>query len=108
MASDPTTTLPAHRTQAVPDARTLRVEVTEPKQVALQTALSVLASGAALDRRDTPDEVVTAVRQLPAIEAAYAPFPDGIDPRLKVAFEKRGVHQLYTHQAEALDRKSVV
>jgi DEAD/DEAH box helicase domain-containing protein len=73
----------------------------EPKQVALQSALSVLASGTALDRPDTPDEVVTAVRRLPAIEAAYAPFPDGIDPRLKAAFEARGVRQLYTHQAEA-------
>src|SRR5688500_11296244 len=98
MASDPATTLPARRTQ-------------EYKQVALQSALSVLASGlpavalaeagSALDRPDTPDEVVTAVRRLPAIEAAYAPFPEGLDPRLTAAFEKRGVHQLYTHQAEA-------
>src|SRR5688500_3957982 len=90
MASDPATTLPARRTL-------------EPKQVALQSALSVLASGLAVDRPDTPDEVVTAVRRLPAIEAAYAPFPEGIDPRLKTAFEKRGVHQLYTHQAEAFE-----
>ena len=99
MASDPTTTLPAWRTL-------------EPK-VALQSALAVLASGSptvasakvgsTLDRPDTPDEVVTAVRRLPAIEAAYAPFPEGIDPRLKAAFEKRGVYQLYTHQAEAFD-----
>ncbi len=90
MASDPTTTLPALRTL-------------EHKQVALQSALSVLASGSALDRADTPDEVVTAVRRLPAVDAAYAPFPDSIDPRLKAALEKRGVHQLYTHQAEAFD-----
>ena len=71
------------------------------KQVALQNALQVLASGSAIDRPDTPDEVVTAVRRLPAVEAAYAPFPDGIDPRLRAAFESRGVRQLYTHQAEA-------
>src|SRR5687768_5965488 len=90
MASDPATTLPARRPH-------------ESKQVALHSALSVLASGSALDRPDTPDEVVTAVRRLPAIEAAYAPFPDSIDPRLKAALEKRGVHQLYTHQAEAFD-----
>ena len=90
MASDPISTLPARRTL-------------EPKQVALQSALTVLASGSALDRPDTPDEVVTAVRRLPAIEAAYAPFPDGIDLRLKAAFEKRGVNQLYTHQAEAFE-----
>jgi DEAD/DEAH box helicase domain-containing protein len=90
MASDPTTTLPVLRTL-------------EHKQVALQSALSVLASGSALDRPDTPDEVVTAVRRLPAVDAAYAPFPDSIDPRLKAALEQRGVHQLYTHQAEAFD-----
>jgi DEAD/DEAH box helicase domain-containing protein len=102
MASDHTTTLPARRTQAgVPDARTLRVGVEGHKQLALQNALQVLASGSGIDRPDTPDEVVTAVRRLPAVEAAYAPFPDGIDPRLRAAFESRGVSQLYTHQAEA-------
>ena len=66
------------------------LRATEHKQVALQSALTVLNSGAALDRPDTPDEVVTAVRRLPAVEAAYAPFPEGIDPRIKAAFESRG------------------
>ena len=94
MASDPTETLPARRTQT---------GVEEHKQVALHSALSVLASGSALDRADTPDEVVTAVRRLPAVEASYAPFPNSIEPRLKAAFERRGVHQLYTHQAEAFE-----
>ncbi len=86
--------LPALRTSAtaVPSAA---------KQVALQSALQVLNSGEALDRPDTPDDVVTAVRRLPAIEAAYAPFPVDIDPRLRAALESRGVTQLYTHQAEA-------
>jgi hypothetical protein len=55
--------------------------------VALHSALTVLNSGAELDRPDTPDEVVTAVRRLPAVEAAYAPFPEAIDPRLKAASE---------------------
>src|SRR5688500_15069877 len=105
MAADPATTLrqaqgrlEQGREATLPVRRTQ-----EPKHVALQSALSVLASGSALDRPDTPDEVVTAVRRLPAIEAAYAPFPEGLDPRLTAAFEKRGVHQLYTHQAEAFD-----
>src|SRR6187399_1524327 len=79
------------------------LRASEHKQVALQSALTVLNSGEALDRPDTPDEVVTAVRRLPAVEAAYAPFPEGIDARLMAAFESRGVHQLYTHQAEAFD-----
>ena len=73
----------------------------EHKQIALQNALQVLASGAAIDRPDTPDEVVTAVRRLPAADAVYAPFPDGVDQRLRSAFDARGVHQLYSHQAEA-------
>ena len=90
MASEQSTTLPARRSQ-------------EHTHVALQNALQVLASGSALDRPDTPDEVVTAVRRLPAIEAAYAPFPSGIDPRLRAAFASRGVTQLYTHQAEAFE-----
>ena len=34
---------------------------------------------------------VEAPLALPAVEAAYAPFPDSIDPRLKAALEKRGV-----------------
>ena len=90
MASEPSTTLPARR-------------VLEHKQVALQSALSVLAAGSAVDRPDTPDEVVTAVRRLPAVDAAYAPFPAGLDPRLRAAFESRGITQLYTHQAEAFE-----
>ncbi len=87
MASEPTT-LPALRGQ-------------EQKQIALQNALQVLAKGPGLDRADTPDEVVTAVRRLPAVEAVYAPFPPGIDPRLLQALESRGARQLYSHQAEA-------
>jgi len=49
------------------------------------------------------DAHVTAVRRLPAVDAAYAPFPDAIDPRLRRALEARGIGQLYTHQAEAID-----
>src|ERR1043165_7463194 len=73
----------------------------EHKGVALQNPLQGPDAGSELDRPDTPDEVVTAVRRLPAVEAAYAPFPEGIDPRLKAAFASRGIQQLYTHQADA-------
>ncbi len=75
----------------------------EQKQVALQHALQVLASGPGLERPDTPDGVVTAVRRLPAVEAELAPFPAGIDARLRAALESRGIRSLYVHQAEALD-----
>ncbi|HZT76332.1 MAG TPA: DEAD/DEAH box helicase [Vicinamibacterales bacterium] len=72
------------------------------KQNALDAALSRLAGGA-IDRPDTPDLHVTAVRQLPASPAQYAPFPEALDARLVDALARRGVAQLYTHQAEAID-----
>ncbi len=40
--------------------------------------------------------------ELPARPAAYEPFPPQIDKRLKKVLEKRGVHQLYRHQAHAV------
>jgi DEAD/DEAH box helicase domain-containing protein len=55
------------------------------------------------ERPDTPDLPVTAVRRLPAIAARFAPFPAALDPRLVQALRSRGIEQLYTHQAEAID-----
>lgn len=40
--------------------------------------------------------------EFPAKAAAYAPFPDTMDARLKDVLAKRGIHQLYTHQASAI------
>jgi len=74
----------------------------ERKEVALQGALERLAPGPWAAREDTPDGIITAVRRLPAVEARFAPFPDSIDPRLRAALERRGISQLYTHQAEAV------
>lgn len=56
---------------------------------------------AGLTSHDDPH--VTAVRRLPAVAAAYAPFPSALDPRLVRAFSSRGIEQLYTHQAEAVE-----
>lgn len=39
---------------------------------------------------------------LPPREAHYAPFPETLDPRLQPILAKRGVHQLYTHQAHSI------
>ena len=39
---------------------------------------------------------------LPAREAHYADFPEMLDPRLKPILEKRGIRQLYTHQAHSI------
>ena len=47
------------------------------------------------------DPIVTTTRRLPAVAAAYAPFPEETDGRLRGALAARGIEQLYTHQAEA-------
>ena len=70
---------------------------------ALDAALERLAPGRLPDRSDNPDLHVTAVRRLPAVAAQYAPFPDLLDPRLRAVLESRGLSQLYTHQAEAIE-----
>lgn len=46
---------------------------------------------------------VTAFRRLAPVEARCAPFPEGIDSRLKTALTARGVSQLYSHQAEVAE-----
>lgn len=39
----------------------------------------------------------------PVREAQYAPWPGCVDPQLIPMLEKRGIHQLYTHQAQAVE-----
>jgi DEAD/DEAH box helicase domain-containing protein len=69
---------------------------------ALQTVLDRLTGGVP-DRPDTPDGWVTAVRRLPAKAADFAPFPDGVDERLREVLGERGIDHLYTHQAAAIE-----
>jgi DEAD/DEAH box helicase domain-containing protein len=69
---------------------------------ALTAALERLTGGVG-DRGDRPDGWVTAVRRLPARDAQYAPFTPGVDERLRDVLRQRGVEQLYTHQAVAID-----
>jgi DEAD/DEAH box helicase domain-containing protein len=40
---------------------------------------------------------------VPAREARYAPFPEWLDPRIRAGLASRGIDQLYTHQADAID-----
>src|SRR5690606_1938390 len=68
---------------------------------ALQGALERLTGGVA-DRPDTPDGWITAVRRLPALDARYAAFPDGVDERLQAVLRDRGIDRPYAHQAEAM------
>src|SRR5436190_12993380 len=72
---------------------------------ALAAALERLAPGpeALAERPDAPDHHVTAVRRLAAVPAQYAPFPAALDARLTRTLAARGVTELYTHQAEAIE-----
>lgn len=45
-------------------------------------------------------ECVTEWRTLPATEGRYLPLPENMDDRLKQVLRARGIHTLYTHQAE--------
>jgi DEAD/DEAH box helicase domain-containing protein len=59
---------------------------------------------AELTSRDRSNEVVTAVHQIPAREAKWAPMPDWVRPELADAYRAKGIVQLYSHQAEAAER----
>ena len=72
------------------------------KDQLLQQALGRLAASPKPGGPDA-DAIVTATRRLPAVAATYAPFPAQADDRLKAALAARGIEQLYTHQAEAIE-----
>ena len=69
---------------------------------ALQTVLDRLTGGVG-ERPDSPDAWVTAVRRLPARAPEFAPFPAGVDSRLRDVLHERGIDHLYTHQAAAVE-----
>ncbi len=45
-------------------------------------------------------DCVTEWRTLPASGGSYAPLPDDMDERLQAVLRSRGIHKLYSHQAE--------
>jgi DEAD/DEAH box helicase domain-containing protein len=69
---------------------------------ALQSVVDRLTGGFP-DRADTPDGWVTAVRRMAPRTAEYAPFPEGVDSRLRQVLSARGIDRLYTHQTAAVD-----
>jgi len=79
---------------------------------ALDAALERLAPGRAPERADTPDLHVTALLRIPAVAASHAPFSSALDDRLTRALVSRGISDLYSHQAEAIEhavgRRNVV
>ena len=49
------------------------------------------------------DSAVRAIRHQPAKPAQFAPFPEGLDPALRSALTARGIENLYSHQAAAVE-----
>lgn len=45
---------------------------------------------------------VSCWKELDARPARYMPFPDALDPRIEKALSQRGIHQLYSHQHQAV------
>ncbi len=63
----------------------------------IHDALSALAA------RYRADEVLTAVKLLPAREAIFRPMPGWVRPELVEAYRAKGIDQLYSHQAAAAE-----
>jgi hypothetical protein len=59
-------------------------------------------TGGALERPDSPDAWVTAVRRLPAREAQFGDEVTGVDERLRAVLRERGIQGFYTHQTMAI------
>jgi DEAD/DEAH box helicase domain-containing protein len=77
--------------------------LTGDKDQSLQAALARMLAEHDRAQGVDDDAHVTAVHRMPASPAVYAPFPDALDDRLRRALVARGIEQLYTHQAEAID-----
>lgn len=62
-------------------------------------SLRELVDGFLTSRETGPH--VTATRHFPPKPARWAPFPSSLDPRLIDALRRRGIRELYSHQARA-------
>jgi DEAD/DEAH box helicase domain-containing protein len=51
-----------------------------------------------------PESPVRAIRHIPATAGTFRNIPDSVKPELRAALSRRGIEQLYTHQAEAFER----
>jgi len=81
-----------------------------PRQPAsLETVRNILGS---LVARYRQEEVLTAVRQIPAREAKFRPVPGWVTSALSEAYRAKGIQELYSHQSDTAelvrDGKNVV
>jgi DEAD/DEAH box helicase domain-containing protein len=63
----------------------------------VQDALGALAA------RYRADEILTAVKHIPARDAQFRPMPAWVRPELAAAYRAKGIDQLYSHQAAAAE-----
>jgi DEAD/DEAH box helicase domain-containing protein len=63
----------------------------------VQEALGALAA------RYRHDDILTAVRHIPAREAELRPIPGWVRPELATAYRAKGIERLYSHQAAAAE-----
>jgi DEAD/DEAH box helicase domain-containing protein len=66
----------------------------------IDTVQEVLGRLAAKYRND---EVLTAIRQIPAREAQFRPMPEWLRPELAAAYRAKRIEQLYSHQEAAAE-----
>jgi DEAD/DEAH box helicase domain-containing protein len=62
-----------------------------------QEALGALAA------RYRADEILTAIKHIPAREAQFRPMPGWVRPELVAAYRAKGIEQLFSHQAVAAE-----
>jgi DEAD/DEAH box helicase domain-containing protein len=55
----------------------------------------------ALANRYHADEILTAIKHIPAREAQFRPLPDWLRPELTAAYRSKSIEKLYSHQAAA-------
>src|SRR5271167_4206231 len=67
------------------------------------TLETVQAALGALVARYRADEVLTAVRRIPARDAQFRAMPAWVRPELAAAYHAKGIEKLYTHQAAAAE-----
>jgi DEAD/DEAH box helicase domain-containing protein len=63
----------------------------------VQSALNHLAA------RYRQDEILTAIKHIPAREAQFRPLPNWLRPELAAAYRAKGIEELYSHQAAAAE-----
>src|SRR5215475_2797098 len=66
----------------------------------LETVHNILGS---LVARYREEEVLTAIRQIPARNAKFRPIPAWVTSALADAYQAKGVRELYSHQAETAE-----